>query len=82
MAGQADSALSSVPEIYQDDSMSATGSSSLKSSTTSMAEFRNFHSFNEQNTPKTLKIIVQLIVALYIIMITVASVNLGINMSR
>ena len=59
-----------------------TGSSSMKSSTTSMAEFRNFHSFSEQVTPKTLKLIIQMIVALYLIMMAVASVNLGINLER
>ena len=37
----------------EQQSQSATGSSSgsVGSSTTSMAEFRNFHSFTEQQTP-------------------------------
>ena len=47
-----------------------------------MAEFRNFHSFSEQVTPKTLLIIIRLIAALYFIMVTIAGVNLGINISR
>lgn len=57
-------------------------SSSMKDSTSSMAEFRNFHSFTEQATPKTLLLVIKLIVALYFIMLTVASVNLGINITR
>lgn len=67
-----------------DQSQSATGSSSnsVGSSTTSMAEFRNFHSFTEQQTPKTLSLIIRLIFALYIIMVTIASANLGINITR
>ena len=47
-----------------------------------MAEFRNFHSFTEQSTPKTLTLIIRLIVALYVIMVTIAGVNLGINITR
>lgn len=69
----------------RDGSHSGSGSgtsSSMKDSTASMAEFRNFHSFTEQATPKTLILIVRLIVGLYFIMLTVASVNLGINVQR
>jgi hypothetical protein len=47
-----------------------------------MAEFRNFHSFTEQATPKTLMVIIKMIGALYFIMVTIASVNLGINITR
>ena len=47
-----------------------------------MSEFRNFHSFTEQTTPRTLLLIVRLIVALYLIIVTVASVNVGINITR
>ena len=66
-----------------DESLSATfSSSSMRDSTSSMAEFRNFHSFTEQATPKTLTLIIKLIVALYLIMLTIASVNLGINITR
>ena len=54
----------------------------MRESTSSMAEFRNFHSFTEQGTPKTLLLIIRLIVALYLIMVTIASVNLGININR
>jgi len=66
----------------RDESASMTGSSSHNSSTTSMAEFRNFHSFSEQATPKTLKTIGQLVAALYLIMVLIASINLGINLTR
>lgn len=54
----------------------------MKDSTASMSEFRNFHSFTEQTTPRTLLLIVRLIVALYLIIVTVASVNVGINITR
>jgi hypothetical protein len=54
----------------------------MGSSTTSMAEFRNFHSFTEQATPKTLMLVIKMIVALYLLMVIIASVNLGINISR
>ena len=54
----------------------------MKDSTASMSEFRNFTSFTEQNTPKTLLLIIKLIVALYVIMLIIASVNLGINVTR
>ena len=54
----------------------------MKDSTASMSEFRNFHSFTEQTTPRTLLLILRLIVALYLIMVTVASVNVGINITR
>ncbi|TNV74775.1 hypothetical protein FGO68_gene16630 [Halteria grandinella] len=76
--------LKNVDEDDRDQSMSATGSStsSTKDSTASMAEFRNFHSFTEQATPKTLTLIIRLIVALYFIMVIIAAVNLGINISR
>lgn len=47
-----------------------------------MAEFRNFHSFTEQATPKTLTLIVRLILGLYLIMVVTASTNLGINVNR
>lgn len=67
----------------RDNSHSGTGSSSsMKDSSASMAEFRNFHSFTEQQTPKTLILILRLIMGLYLIMLTVASVNLGINVQR
>jgi hypothetical protein len=70
-------------DAQREGSHSGTGSSSsMKDSTASMAEFRNFHSFTEQATPKTLILIVRLIVSLYLIMLTVASVNLGINVER
>ena len=54
----------------------------MKDSTATMSEFRNFHSFTEQTTPRTLLLIVRLIVALYLIIVTVASVNVGINITR
>ena len=54
----------------------------MKDSTATMSEFRNFHSFTEQTTPRTLLLIVRLIVALYLIIVTVASVNVGINIKR
>ena len=47
-----------------------------------MAEFRSFHSFSAQSTPRTLKLIMELIIALYLIMMTIASVNLGLNLDR
>jgi hypothetical protein len=47
-----------------------------------MAEFRNFHSFSEQTTPKTLLTITYLIAALYLVMTLIASINLGINLAR
>jgi hypothetical protein len=47
-----------------------------------MAEFRNFHSFSEQTTPKTLMTITYLIAALYLVMTLIASINLGINLAR
>ncbi|CDW72555.1 UNKNOWN [Stylonychia lemnae] len=65
------------------DSSSITGSSfSQKSSTTSMLDYRNFHSFSAQKTPRSLKIIIQLIFILYLVMIVISSVNLGINITR
>jgi hypothetical protein len=65
------------------ESQPVTASSSLmRDSASSMAEFRNFHSFTEQATPKTLTLIIKLIATLYIIMITIASVNLSINITR
>ena len=68
---------------HQDQSISNTGSSSfLNDSTASMSEFRNFSSFTDQTTPKTLLLIIKLIVALYLIMLIIASVNLGINVTR
>jgi hypothetical protein len=54
----------------------------MRDSTSSMGELRNFHSFTEQATPKTLSLILKLVVALYLIMVIVASVNLGINITR
>ena len=47
-----------------------------------MAEFRNFHSFSEQQTPKTLLTITYLIGVLYLLMALIASINLGINLAR
>ena len=47
-----------------------------------MSEIRNFSSFTEQATPKTLLLIIKLIVVLYLIMLIIASVNLGINVTR
>ena len=47
-----------------------------------MSEFRNFHSFTQQATPKSLVLIIRLIVALYLIMLTIAVVNVGINVTR
>ncbi len=47
-----------------------------------MAEFRNFHSFAELKTPKTLSLIIKLILLLYLIMVSIASVNLGVTISR
>lgn len=73
----------SLRDAAREASQSATGSSSsMKDSSASMTEFRNFHSFTEQATPKTLTLILKLIVALYLIMVTVASINLGININR
>jgi hypothetical protein len=46
-----------------------------------MAEFRNFHSFSEQVTPKSLLTITYLIGALYLVMTLIASINLGINLA-
>lgn len=67
----------------ENESQSASPSTySQNTSTTSMAEFRNFHSFTEQATPKTLMLIIKMIGALYFIMVTIASVNLAINITR
>jgi hypothetical protein len=54
----------------------------MRDSPSSMTEFRNFHSFTEQTTPKTLTLIIRLIAALYFLMVIIASINLGINISR
>ena len=59
-----------------------TGSSTFNTSTTSMADYRNFHSFSSQGTPKSLKLIIKLILILYFIIIIISSVNLGINVAR
>eukprot|EP00347_Sterkiella_histriomuscorum_P004053 403361925 len=73
----------SLGEGHDSGSGSVTGSNSTgKTSTTSMIDYRNFHSFSKQATPRSLKIILQLMFILYIIMITVSSINLGINISR
>lgn len=69
-----------IPE-RENESQSASYSSG-NTSTTSMAEFRNFHSFTEQATPKSLLLIIKMIGALYLLMVTIASVNLGINITR
>lgn len=54
----------------------------MRDTSASMSEFRNFHSFTEQQTPRTLILILRLIMSLYLVMLTVASVNLGINVQR
>lgn len=64
-----------------DDSGNVSSSHNSSSNITSMDEFRNFHSFTEQATPRTLWRVTQLIAALYMIMVLIASVNLGINLS-
>jgi len=85
-AGNAESGVSMVDEDDaegQEGSHSGTGSSSsMRDSHASMSEFRNFHSFTEQQTPRTLILILRLIMGLYLVMLTVASVNLGINVQR
>ena len=70
--------------MNKNESHSATGSSSssLGSSSASTAEFCNFHSFASQKTPKTLHLIIRLILLLYVIMISVASINLGTTISK
>jgi hypothetical protein len=47
-----------------------------------MSQFRNFHSFSSQQTPFTLVLIVRLIGLLYLIMISIASLNLAITVSK
>jgi hypothetical protein len=47
-----------------------------------MSEFRNFHTYSEQATPKTLKSITALVILLYFAMVLIASVNLNINLTR
>ncbi len=69
-----------IPE-RENESQSASYSSG-NTSKTSMADFRNFHSFTEQATPKTLMLIIKMIGALYLLMVKIASVNLGINITR
>ncbi len=69
-------------DINREESASVTASTSHNSSTTSMTEFRNFHSFSMQQTPRTLKTIGYLVIALYLIMSLIASINLGVNLAR
>jgi hypothetical protein len=61
---------------------SASGTYSSQSATTAisqvMAEFRNFNSLTRQKTPRTLSIIIKLILLLYIIMMGISSINLAI----
>lgn len=59
-----------------------TGSSSGASTSTGLAEVRNYDTMGNQKTPRTLSIIIKLIVLLYLIMMGIASINLGINISR
>lgn len=72
----------SLEKENESHSATASSTSSMRDSTTSMAEFRNFHSFTEQATPRSLTTILKLIVALYLIMVIIAAANLGVNISR
>lgn len=63
---------------------SGTGSSGGSANTTEMIvqEFKSFGSFERDGTPRMLQIIMRLIVALYLIMMAVASLNLGLNIQK
>lgn len=59
-----------------------TGSSSGASTSTGLAEVRSYDTMGNQKTPRTLSIIIKLILLLYLIMMGIASINLGINIAR
>ena len=63
---------------------SGTGSSGASANTTELIvqEFKSVGSFERDGTPPMLQIIMRLIFLLYIIMMAVASLNLGLNIQK
>jgi len=59
-----------------------TGSSQSASGSSTIDQFKHFNIFQKQATPRSLKIVMQLLVVVYLVTTSVSSLNMGLNIQR